>query len=121
MSGPRARWYRAALVALSMLAVLAAALVWPAVARGDAWWEAKWAAWPGALGTHPSTADTRSWTALPKEYQAVEINAPKDGTLHLQTDGGDRTISVRAGTADRVIRTRAASDSRIRSRRLMFI
>jgi len=63
MSRPNARWYRAALVALSMLAVLAAALVWPAVARGEAWWEAKWAAWPGALGTHPSTADTLSWLA----------------------------------------------------------
>jgi Ca-activated chloride channel homolog len=59
----RARWYRGALVALSTLAVLALALVWPALARGDAWWSAKWTAWPGVLGSHPSTADTLAWLA----------------------------------------------------------
>ncbi len=62
-TAPRARWYRGALVALSTLAVLALALVWPALARGEAWKSAKWTAWPGALGSHPSTADTLAWLA----------------------------------------------------------
>ncbi len=57
------RWYRGSLVALSTLAVLALALVWPALARGEAWWGAKWAVVAGPLGAHPSTADTLGWLA----------------------------------------------------------
>jgi Ca-activated chloride channel family protein len=59
----RNRTYRAAIVALGTLAVLALAFVWPVLARGEAWWGAKWAAWPGVLGAHPSTADTLAWMA----------------------------------------------------------
>jgi Ca-activated chloride channel family protein len=58
-----ARWYRGTLIALSTIAVLALALVWPVFARGDAWRNAKWTAWPGLLGSHPSTADTLAWAA----------------------------------------------------------
>jgi Ca-activated chloride channel homolog len=61
VSKPRSRLVRGALVGLATLAVLALALVWPVYARGEAWWGATWAAWPGALGTHPSTADTLGW------------------------------------------------------------
>jgi Ca-activated chloride channel family protein len=44
-----------------LVAVLALACVWPALARGDAWASAKWTAWPGPLGEHPSTADAIGW------------------------------------------------------------
>ena len=63
MTASKVRWYRGALVALSTLAVLALALVWPLLARGEAWWGAKWTVWPGPLGPHPSTADTLAWLA----------------------------------------------------------
>jgi Ca-activated chloride channel family protein len=63
MKAPKERWVRGALVALATVAVLALALVWPAFARGEAWWSAKWTAWPGLLGSHPSTADTLAWLA----------------------------------------------------------
>jgi Ca-activated chloride channel family protein len=58
----RQRWIRAALVSLSALAVLALALVYPVLARGEAWREATWTAWPGPLGSHPSTADALAWS-----------------------------------------------------------
>jgi Ca-activated chloride channel family protein len=61
MTGPRARTVRGALVVLATLAVLALACVGPLLARGDAWWSARWMAWPGPLGQHPSTADTITW------------------------------------------------------------
>jgi len=57
------RWLRASLVALGTLAVLALALVGPALARGEAWRTATWTAWPGPLGAHPSTADALLWLA----------------------------------------------------------
>src|ERR1700722_7492680 len=63
MSAPRERWVRGGLVALSTIAITALALVWPALARGDAWWTAKWTAWPGPLAPHPSTADAIGWLA----------------------------------------------------------
>src|SRR5579859_1275772 len=55
------RWARGGLVALSTIALIALALVAPVLARGDAWRSASWSAWPGPLGSHPSTADTLSW------------------------------------------------------------
>jgi Ca-activated chloride channel family protein len=58
--GPR-RWIRGVCVALGAIAALALALVWPALARGEAWRSARWDAWPGPLGAHPSTADTVAW------------------------------------------------------------
>jgi len=57
------RWLRGALVALATVAVLSLALVWPAWARGDAWRDAVWTAWPGPLGVRPSTADALGWLA----------------------------------------------------------
>jgi Ca-activated chloride channel homolog len=63
MSASKGRHVRGALVALSTLGVLALALVWPALARGDAWRWATWTAWPGVLGAHPSTADALAWLA----------------------------------------------------------
>jgi Ca-activated chloride channel family protein len=52
---------RGTLVALATIAALALASIWPALARGDAWPSARWMAWPGPLGAHPSTADALSW------------------------------------------------------------
>ena len=63
MTPPRRRWVRGALVTLATVAVLALALVWPALERGEEWFGAKWTAWPGVLGAHPSTADTLAWLA----------------------------------------------------------
>jgi Ca-activated chloride channel family protein len=51
------------MVVLATVAAVALGLVWPALARGEAWRNAKWAAWPGLLGAHPSTADTLAWAA----------------------------------------------------------
>jgi Ca-activated chloride channel family protein len=63
VSAPRPRVLRGTLVVLGSIAVLALALVWPVLARGEAWTAAKWAVWPGPLGLHPSTADTLAWLA----------------------------------------------------------
>lgn len=46
MSARRARWIRAALVALGTIALVALALVHPALARWEAWRSAVWGAWP---------------------------------------------------------------------------
>jgi uncharacterized protein len=35
-----------------------------------------------------SVADVRSWSALPKNFQAARIETPKDGTVRLRTDAG---------------------------------
>ncbi|MBC7800005.1 MAG: hypothetical protein H7Z10_05240 [Gemmatimonadaceae bacterium] len=34
-----------------------------------------------------STADTRSWTALPKDFQVARIETPKDGIVRLRMEG----------------------------------
>jgi Ca-activated chloride channel family protein len=57
------RTVRGTLVVLATLATLAAALVAPALARGEAWRSATWTVWPGPLGDHPSTADALAWAA----------------------------------------------------------
>jgi hypothetical protein len=48
------------------------------------------------VAANVSSADTRSWTALPKEFQVLRIAAPNDGHLVLaSTDGsfiGDATV-----------------------------
>lgn len=62
MSGSVDRRLRAFLVALATMAVFALSLVWPALARGEAWRSARWTVWPGTLGGHPSTADALSWS-----------------------------------------------------------
>jgi Ca-activated chloride channel family protein len=59
---PAERRTRAALVVVAAIAVLALALVYPALARGEAWREATWSAWPGPLGGRPSTADALAWS-----------------------------------------------------------
>ncbi len=40
------------------------------------------------VASNVSTADTRSWTALPKGFQAARIETPRDGTVQLRTDSG---------------------------------
>lgn len=40
------------------------------------------------VASNISTADTRSWIALPKEFQAARVPAPRDGVLHLRTASG---------------------------------
>jgi Ca-activated chloride channel family protein len=57
------RRVRGLLVVLGTLAILALALVGPVLARGEAWRSAMWTAWPGPLGSHPSTADSLAWLA----------------------------------------------------------
>ncbi len=46
-----------------------------------------------------ATADTRSWTALPKEFEAARVNTPTDGRIHIRTaNGADLgTVKVPAG------------------------
>ncbi len=61
MKRPNERWLRGAIVLLSTIAVVALGLVWPALARGDAWRSARWSTWPDTLGPSPSTADALSW------------------------------------------------------------
>jgi Ca-activated chloride channel family protein len=61
MTRSQERGLRAGVIALSTIAVLALALTWPTLARGDSWRLARWTVWPGTLGPHPSTADTLSW------------------------------------------------------------
>lgn len=41
-----------------------------------------------ALVSNVSTTDTRSWTALPKYFQAARVDAPKDGKIKLRTAEG---------------------------------
>ena len=54
-------WSRAVAVSLLTLSAVALGLVWPALARGDAFRSARWTVWPGTLGPNASTADTLSW------------------------------------------------------------
>ena len=61
--GRRRRWLRGSLVALGTVVALALALLYPLLARGDAWRTATWSVWPAALGAHPSTADALGWLA----------------------------------------------------------
>jgi hypothetical protein len=35
-----------------------------------------------------STADTRSWLALPKEFQVARVDVPADGKLAIEGPGG---------------------------------
>jgi len=41
-----------------------------------------------------STADTRSWTALPKEFQAVRVAAPADGNIAVLGPDGQSLANV---------------------------
>jgi Ca-activated chloride channel family protein len=63
MRGPSSRTVRGVLVGLATVAVLALACVAPILARGEAWWSARWMAWPGLLAEHPSTAESLAWLA----------------------------------------------------------
>jgi hypothetical protein len=40
------------------------------------------------LVSNISTADVRSWSALPKNFQAARIETPKDGMVRIRTDAG---------------------------------
>lgn len=40
------------------------------------------------VGSQISSADTRSWTSLPKVFEAARVDAPKDGRLTLRTQSG---------------------------------
>ena len=40
------------------------------------------------VASNISTADVRSWTALPKNFQAARIETPKDGVVRLRLDNG---------------------------------
>ena len=42
-----------------------------------------------AIVANVSTADTRSWTALPKEFQVARLNAPEDGKVDIKGPGGE--------------------------------
>jgi uncharacterized protein len=45
-----------------------------------------------------SFADVRSWTALPKNFQAARIDTPKDGIVRLRTDAGADLGSAKVPT-----------------------
>lgn len=45
-----------------------------------------------------STADVRSWSALPKDFQVARIEAPKDGMVRLRTDTGAEFGSIKVPT-----------------------
>lgn len=49
-----------------------------------------------AVVSQVSTADTRSWSALPKDFHAARVETPKDGKLRIATmDGADLgTVTV---------------------------
>ena len=47
-----------------------------------------WALFAVALASNVSYAETRSWTALPKYFQAARVETPKDGVLSLRTANG---------------------------------
>jgi hypothetical protein len=57
-----------------------------------------WLKLASAVAANVSTADTRSWTALPKEFQVARIDAPADGHVTVQTAQGqplgDVTVPV---------------------------
>ncbi|CAO3425785.1 hypothetical protein [Azospirillum doebereinerae] len=40
------------------------------------------------VGSQISSADTRSWTSLPKLFEAARVDTPKDGRLTLRNDAG---------------------------------
>jgi Ca-activated chloride channel homolog len=70
-AGRSRRWLRGCVVALGVVVALACGLVWPALARGEAWWAARWAAWPGAVGPSASTADTLAWLVRASWFAAL--------------------------------------------------
>lgn len=45
-----------------------------------------------------SVADTRSWTALPKDFQAARIETPKDGIVRLRMDGYTEVMTASVPT-----------------------
>jgi hypothetical protein len=47
-----------------------------------------WLQLASTIVANVSTADTRSWIGLPKEFQAVRIDVPADGHLLLAAAGG---------------------------------
>ncbi len=59
----RSSWPRVLAVAFATLFALVLGLLYPLLARGEAWRSAVWTAWPGKLGDHPSTADAMLWLA----------------------------------------------------------
>ncbi|MCL2450965.1 MAG: VWA domain-containing protein, partial [Polyangiaceae bacterium] len=61
MRRPSERMMRGAAVTCATIGVLALALVWPILSRGEAFRAARWAVWPGSLGVDASTADTLAW------------------------------------------------------------
>jgi hypothetical protein len=50
------------------------------------------------VAANVSTADTRSWTALPKEFQVVRVATPADGHIALSTAEGASLGSVQVPT-----------------------
>lgn len=41
-----------------------------------------------AVGSNISWADTRSWTALPKQFEVARLDAPADGTVQIHSSTG---------------------------------
>ncbi len=50
-----------------------------------------------AVVANVSSADTRSWTALPKDFQAARIDTPADGVIHVSAPNGQELGSVKVG------------------------
>lgn len=65
------------------------------------------------VGSQISTADTRSWTSLPKLFEAARLDAPKDGRLTIRTQTGSPvgTVEVPADQSSIVYVKEAAPGS----------
>jgi hypothetical protein len=50
------------------------------------------------VANNVSTADTRSWIALPKEFQTVRVAAPENGEITLATSDGQALGTVKVPT-----------------------
>jgi uncharacterized protein len=55
-----------------------------------------------AVVSNVSTADTRSWTSLPKGFQAARIDTPPNGAVHISTVTGQElgVVTVPAGQSN---------------------
>ena len=64
-----------------------------------------------------TSADIRSWSALPKEFQVTRINRPQDGVVTLSAPGVAEELSVQVDKSSRfnIIYVKAINDSQMPS------
>lgn len=60
------------------------------------------------VASQVSSADTRSWSALPKEFQAARIEAPKNGQVRLRTaEGAEIGVATVPSDASSIVYVKA--------------